>query len=240
MGIVDRLLGGKRPRPEGPTLVAPSVPAPPAFQEGVPLGLKQEKPVLNVTDEAKLKIRSILESQEPPSRTIRVSSTPGGKFSMNLEPDGKPQLEDSVLPYEGFEVFVDGSSLPQVEGATLNWVDTYGGGGFQFTAPEKPKPVRKAVPEGEQGEIWRGIESVLDAEINPMVASHGGHIGLIDYQDNVVYVEMSGGCQGCAMSKLTLKQGVERALREHYPEIEEVLDVTDHAGGRNPYYTGAG
>lgn len=234
MGIVDRLFGGKK----GGSDASAGSTAPVAFQEGVPRGLRQEKPVLTITEEAKDKIRSILSSQEPPVTTLRVSSTPAGKFAMNLEPEGKPGLEDSVLPYEGFDIYVDAASLPNVEGATLNWVETYGGGGFQFTAAPKERPQRREAPEGEQGEIWRGIERVLDEEINPMVASHGGHIGLIDYKDNIVYIEMSGGCQGCAMSKMTLKQGVERALRDHYPEIEEVLDVTDHAEGRNPYYAG--
>ena len=72
--------------------------------------------------------------------------------------------------------------------------------------------------------------------VNPAVASHGGRISLMDYQDGTVFVKMSGGCQGCGQASATLKQGVEKLLRERIPSITEVLDTTDHAGGRNPYY----
>jgi len=201
--------------------------------------MKMEKSVLTITDEATQKIRSILEGQGDGVRTIRVSAPAPGKYAMNLEPEGKPQLEDSVLPYEGFEVFVDSNSLKYVEGASLTWVDTYGGGGFQFSAPVVQKPARKEAPEGPEGEIWRQIQEILENKINPQVASHGGYIDLIEYKDGVAYVEMGGGCQGCAMSKMTLKQGVEQALKMEIPEVQEVLDVTDHAEGRNPYYSGA-
>jgi Fe/S biogenesis protein NfuA len=227
MGLVNRLLGNKKHAPPAPT---------PLRRDGVPLGLNQETPVLNITDEAAQRIRSILGSQEPPVHSLRVTSAVRGKYSMNLEPEGKPGLDDTVLPYDGFEIYVDAGSLKHLEGASLTWVDTYGGGGFQFTAPPVPQTPRPAPPEGEAGEIWRRIAQVLDEEVNPAVASHGGVISLIEYRDRTAYVEMGGGCQGCAMSKATLKQGVERILKEHFPEIEEVLDVTDHAGGRNPYY----
>lgn len=233
MGIIGRLLGGKKEAPGA----APAGEARPAWQEGVPLGMKLEKPVLTITDEAKQKIRSILEGQGDGARTIRVSAVGPGKYSMNLE-QGGPQLEDSVLPYDGFEVYVDANSAKWVEGASLTWVDTYGGGGFQFSAPPVQKPPRKEAPEGPEGEIWRQIDEILQTRINPQVASHGGYIDLIEYRDGIAYVEMGGGCQGCAMSKMTLKQGVEQELKASIPEVQEVLDVTDHAGGRNPYYAG--
>ena len=85
-------------------------------------------------------------------------------------------------------------------------------------------------------EIRHLVEQVLDTQVNPMVASHGGHISLLDVKENVVYIEMGGGCQGCGMASATLKQGVERLIREFVPEVGDILDVTDHAAGRNPYY----
>lgn len=227
MGVMERLKGRREPA---------TAPTPPPPREGIPLGSNQDMPVLNITDEAKGRIRSVLEGQDPPVRTLRVAAPVRGKYSMNLEPDGKPGRDDTVLPYEGFDIYVDPESLPHVEGASLEWVDSYGGGGFRFTPPPAPERPRPPVPEGPEGETWRRIRQVLDEEVNPAVASHGGYIDLIEYREGVAYVEMGGGCQGCAMSKATLKQGVERILRDHFPEIEEVLDVTDHAGGRNPYY----
>src|SRR5688500_15674713 len=114
MALLDKFFGGKKTQQN-------AVPAP-RLMEGVPLGLRLEKPVLTITDEAKQKVRSILEGQGENVRTIRVSAPMPGKYAMNLEPEGKPQVDDSVLPYEGFEVFVDPNSLKYVEGATLTWV----------------------------------------------------------------------------------------------------------------------
>jgi NFU1 iron-sulfur cluster scaffold homolog, mitochondrial len=81
------------------------------------------------------------------------------------------------------------------------------------------------------------VQAFLEAKINPMVASHGGYVELMDVQNNSVYLRMGGGCQGCGAADITLKQGIERMMREDMPQIQEVLDTTDHASGRNPYYT---
>jgi Fe-S cluster biogenesis protein NfuA len=85
-------------------------------------------------------------------------------------------------------------------------------------------------------EIKARIAKVFEESINPAVAMHGGFVELVDYKANVVYVRMGGGCQGCASSVATLKGGVERMIREVAPEIVEVVDVTDHAAGANPYF----
>ena len=87
-----------------------------------------------------------------------------------------------------------------------------------------------ATPEGIE------VRRVLDEEINPSVADHGGHIALVDVQDTRVFIRLEGGCQGCGMADVTLKQGIEVGIRRAVPAITEVLDVTDHAGGTNPYY----
>ncbi len=84
----------------------------------------------------------------------------------------------------------------------------------------------------------RKIMKLLETEINPMVASHGGRIDLVDYVDRNVFLEFSGGCQGCSASQATLKQGVERMLRESFgDDINEIIDVTDHESGVEPYYS---
>ena len=80
------------------------------------------------------------------------------------------------------------------------------------------------------------IRRLLDEEINPSVAAHGGHIALIDVKEDTVYIRLEGGCQGCGMADVTLKHGIETAIRQAVPAITQVLDVTDHAGGGNPYY----
>ena len=86
-------------------------------------------------------------------------------------------------------------------------------------------------------ELKTRVQELIDSMINPAVAGHGGFVELIDVQDNRVYLQMGGGCQGCGAADITLKAGIERMIKEEIPEIEEVLDTTDHASGENPYYT---
>ena len=87
--------------------------------------------------------------------------------------------------------------------------------------------------------IKKRVQSILDQEINPAVAAHGGWVELIDVKRNEVFIRMGGGCQGCGMADVTLKQGVERSIREAIPEVGAIMDTTDHASGRNPYYSPA-
>ena len=93
----------------------------------------------------------------------------------------------------------------------------------------KPKP-------GLQTENGKAVRRLLDERINPSVATHGGHIALVDVQEDTVYIRLEGGCQGCGMADVTLKQGVEVEIKKEVPSIAHVLDVTDHDGGANPYY----
>ena len=88
--------------------------------------------------------------------------------------------------------------------------------------------------------IREKVQAVIDREILPSVRSHGGVIRLLDVQGNTVFLQMGGGCQGCSSADTTLKQGVEVAIRNAVPEVGEILDTTDHAAGRNPYYTASG
>ena len=81
------------------------------------------------------------------------------------------------------------------------------------------------------------LQTLLDEKVNPMVSQHGGLIELVDYVNRTAYIRMSGGCQGCSSSKATLKQGVESAIFEAYPRVRQVVDITDHNAGSNPYYT---
>ncbi len=86
-------------------------------------------------------------------------------------------------------------------------------------------------------EIRERVQHVLDTEINPSVAEHGGVVSLIDVKENQVFIQMGGGCQGCGQTDVTLKFGIENSIRAAIPGVGDILDVTDHASGRNPYYT---
>jgi len=85
-------------------------------------------------------------------------------------------------------------------------------------------------------DVEQAIEQLLETHINPALASHGGFVTLVKVEDQNVFIEMGGGCQGCAASKMTMKNGVEAAIREICPTVQEIVDVTDHAAGDNPYY----
>ena len=99
-------------------------------------------------------------------------------------------------------------------------------------------PVAEAALAGMPGEeeIRARVQQLLESQINPAVASHGGWVELLGVQGNNVFLQLGGGCQGCGMADVTLKQGIETLLRDEIPELGEVLDQTDHAAGRNPYY----
>ena len=86
-------------------------------------------------------------------------------------------------------------------------------------------------------ELKTRVQELIDSMINPAVAGHGGFVELVDVQDNRGYLQMGGGCQGCGAADITLKQGIERLIKEEIPEVAEVLDATDHSAGSNPYYT---
>ena len=97
--------------------------------------------------------------------------------------------------------------------------------------------VLSSIPDADV--IKKRVQSILDQEINPAVAAHGGWVELIDVKRNEVFIRMGGGCVGCGMADVTLKQGVEKSIREAIPEVGAIMDTTDHASGRNPYYSPA-
>lgn len=106
---------------------------------------------------------------------------------------------------------------------------------LQSGAPVVAQDYFESLPS--EGDLKWAIGDLLEREINPAVAQHGGWVELIDVQKNNVYIRLGGGCQGCGAADVTLKQGIERAIRDLAPSVGEILDTTDHASGRNPYYS---
>src|SRR5688572_18283984 len=114
MGIIGRLFGGGK-KQDGPASAGDAGKFTP--REGIPMGFNNDEPVLTVTELAQEKIRNVLEAQAPPVEAIRVSSPFRGKYAMNIDPDANPGRDDTVLPFGGFQVFIDADSLPLVQGA---------------------------------------------------------------------------------------------------------------------------
>lgn len=132
---------------------------------------------------------------------------------------------DQVIDAGGFQVFVDPESAPHLEGAVVNF-EGLGVGSFKI---DNPNPVWT-------DEIARRVAEVIAQRINPGVAAHSGSVTLVDVIDNVAHIRMQGGCQGCGLAGVTLRQGIEKAIREAVPEIVEVIDLTEHEKGQTPYY----
>ncbi len=193
--------------------------------------LRETPTMLAFTDRAKKHVLAVMEAQEGENLVVLVGITgrsPGGfEYMLDLVEEGEKAKDDIELDLEEFKVFVDRESAPKLKGATVDFVHTLGEQGFKFDNPNSVWSDPKA----------DAIQMVLDNEINPAVAAHGGLISLIDVKENVVYLRLGGGCQGCGMADVTLKQGIEKSIRFAVPEVGEILDVTDHASGRNPYYT---
>jgi len=191
--------------------------------------------MLKFTDKARERVLSFIENESAPV-ALRVSVQPGSplapQYELSLVEEWDQQPGDSVVDAGGFKVYIDGDSVEKLEGATVDWIESLHGGGFQVENPNV-KPIGSEPPSGELAEQ---IAQVIETRINPAVAMHGGRIGLVDVRDDVVFVQLAGGCQGCGMATVTLKQGIEKMLKEAFPQIVEVVDVTDHAEGANPYY----
>ena len=188
--------------------------------------------MLSFTDTAREMVQQFAASMEEPKLRIAVHGSPFApqyEFAL-VEED--PTDDDRVVEMDGFRILVDPESADRIEGATVDWVSGEAGTGFEVENPNVRK-LGEAEPEGDFAEQ---VKHVLDTKVNPGVASHGGHIDLVDVDDTDIYIELGGGCQGCGMARVTLKQGVERMLREAIPNIGEIHDVTDHAAGSNPYY----
>ena len=137
------------------------------------------------------------------------------------------------------------ASVDRLRGARLEWSEE-GGGGLVLVNPNTPTPeeANPGVPpeilsQGIDGLLARRVVAVLEQAVNPSIASHGGRADLValNEEDGTAYLRLSGGCQGCAMSQMTLRQGIETTLLEEVPELTRVLDVTDHDSGDNPFYS---
>jgi len=188
---------------------------------------------INVTEAAQKEVLNLMENQETPIKGVRIKaeviSPLQANFRLAFVAEGQEEEGDEVISCEGFNVYIDQEGVPFSQDLTLDFVDSLMGRGFKIENPHK-------VPPHLKGTSAEKIQAIIDEKINPSVASHGGHISLIDVKDNKVYVRFGGGCQGCGMVDVTLKQGVEVLIKEAVPEIEEILDVTEHADGDNPYY----
>ena len=194
---------------------------------------------LTFTDKARDMVSSFMDTEEDGLQALRIA-VDGSPFAPSYEltlVDAETRAEADVEVDAGvFTVLVDEGSVKRLDGAVVDFVETIQESGFQIT-PDPDAFRSEMDDDGPSGELAERVSQVLDAEINPAIASHGGEIKLRDVQGTEIFIEMAGGCQGCAMSRMTLRQGVERMVSQSVPEVTAIHDVTDHASGDNPYFT---
>lgn len=192
--------------------------------------------MIQFTDKARDQVLAFMEQEGGAELCVRLAVRNSSPFSPEYDLlliDGDEVREhDEAFDQEGFTLYADPHSAEFLDGATVDWVSTLQQSGFRIENPNV-KPLGSEAPEGELAER---VQQVLEEQINPGVAQHGGRVSLVDIREKVVYLRMGGGCQGCGLAGVTLTQGIKRALREAVPEIEGVEDVTDHSAGDNPYY----
>ena len=187
-------------------------------------------PLLTVTPDARAKIDSVRSSNDFLDALLRVKvasrSGPRMQYEIALEDPRDRTEADVAVDLGGLTVVVDRDSADQLAGSTIDLDANITGGGLRVDNPN----------EGWQDPLARAVQAVLDTRINPGVGGHGGMVTLMEVRDGTAYMRFGGGCQGCAAVDVTLRAGVEAALREAVPEITAVVDITDHAAGENPYY----
>ena len=198
--------------------------------------------MINLTDAAKEQISTALGQQEDKT-VLRVDAQTNGtsEFSYGMKLIGEDEVtdQDTVVDHGTVKLVIAPSSQEYLKGATIDYEDQIVRSGFKFNNPNKPEvPQLGSGPRSDlTGPLAERVQMLLDSELNPAVAAHGGVINLQGVQDNKVYLSFGGGCHGCGMVDVTLKQGVEQRIRELIPEVEEIIDTTDHATGENPFYT---
>jgi Fe/S biogenesis protein NfuA len=202
--------------------------------------------IISVSPEALEKVLEI-RSQEPDADQlalmIEITGIQGVQYSYDLAFTPIDERgENDVLEHHGdLAILIPAKDVENLQGASLAMSSDPARPGLAMNNPNSPSPAVSAaeVPGDLEGPLAERVGYVLENQINPAIASHGGAARLVSVEGSSVYLELMGGCQGCGMAAVTLKQGIERILVSAVPEVTEVIDVTDHASGSDPYYASA-
>ena len=198
--------------------------------------------VVRITDEAREKVigfRSQAPDPDAQAMWVEITAVSGGEFTYNisLRPLSEAGPGDAVETVEDLSIVVPRASVDKVRGATIEWSGDLFQAGLRLVGLKTPSPaIRGGQPADLSGDVAQRVLQVLEQQINPSIAAHGGRAELVAVEDGAAYLRLGGGCQGCGMANVTLTQGIEVAIRDAVPEVSQVVDVTDHAGGTNPYF----
>ncbi|CAM3527613.1 Fe-S biogenesis protein NfuA [Parendozoicomonas haliclonae] len=194
------------------------------------------EPVIDFTEGAQTYLTELLSKQNVEGIGVRmfVSSpgTPHAETCLAYCKPGEEKEGDVSMSLNGFTAWIEHDSVPFLEDATVDYSADKMGGQLTIKAPNAKMP-----KVTEDSTVDQKINYYLAMEINPSLAAHGGQVRLVEMDDEgFAILQFGGGCQGCASVDLTLKDGVERTLMSHIPELKGVRDVTDHTNRENAYY----
>lgn len=206
------------------------------------------EPLLAITDKAQEKVlgfRAGVPDSGEQAMWVEVTGVQAGEFTYNisLKPLAAAAADDSVQRVGELPIVVPAADVEKLRDALVDWSDDLMSGGLLVVNPNKPDPASPAIagrPGADlSGPVPQRVKQVIEQQINPAIAAHGGSAELVAVEDSTAYVRLGGGCVGCGMASVTLGQGIEVAILEAVSEVNQVIDVTDHASGENPYYEAA-
>jgi Fe/S biogenesis protein NfuA len=202
--------------------------------------------LLQITDGARREVQSYQARQseaEELALWAEVTGVSGEDYSYNLSlrHAGDAGPDDVIERHEGLSIVIPADSVDKLRGAMIDLIGDLTTGGLIVENPNSPSPAVEDLPPLDVGgSLSERVTQVLAQQINPGIALHGGKAELAGIEGATAYLRLSGGCQGCGLAGVTLKRGVEVAIKRSVPEIAEVVDVTDHASGTNPYFEPSG
>ncbi|MFT5140322.1 MAG: Fe/S biogenesis protein NfuA [Lysobacterales bacterium] len=192
--------------------------------------------MIEVSRSAQKYFKRLLDQQDLPGLGLRIRvidpGTPGASCDLQFCPQGENESADQGVEFSDFNLYVAQDSADWLTEASIDFEEDHSGGQLSIKAPN----IKGNMPD-DSANLADRVAWILETEINPGLASHGGRVALEEITSEMeIVLRFGGGCQGCGMADVTLKQGIEKSLKGHFPEITAVLDATDHDSGENPYY----
>ncbi len=191
--------------------------------------------MIQISESAQSHFLRLIEREALPGLGVRLSAlnpgTPRADVRLEFTEPGDLQGDEWAVDCEGFTLWLDAGSVQYLDGAEIDYTHQQTGGQLQIRAPK----IKGQAP-GEAASLVERVRWVVEHEINPQLAQHKGHVSVQEITaDGVVMLNFGGGCHGCGMADVTLKQGIEKTLMEKVPGVTAVRDATDHASGAAPY-----
>jgi len=199
--------------------------------------------IISITEPAYDKVAAIVDESttgSPLALVIAIAGLNGSEFAYetHMTPVDRLEQDDHVEQHRDLTVAIPAGSVESLRGATLGMSKNLLKPGLSIDNPNTPSPaiLGDGPPPDTSSPVAEQVKHVIANQINPAVASHGGMVELVAVEDGIAYVRLGGACQGCGMANVTLSQGIESTILSMVPDVDTVMDVTDHAAGESPYY----